>query len=1149
MLSMRAGRVVLAFVLLFVGLRAYGQTQFATITGRVTDSSDAAVSEAVVTLENSDTHAVQQSKTGAEGTYVFASVSPGHFKLTVEKQGFRKIQQPVEVSVAARLTIDFRLEPGEVSTTITVEASGEEVNTTSAEVGHVVSAEELRTLPLLTKNPYALIGLAAGAVDVAAGTGDIRGQGFAVNGQRTASINYLLDGTANNESFVTGPAALVPNDAVEQFKVQSNNMTAEFGRNALVTNVVTKSGTNTLHGSASEYYRGAALTANTFQNNATGTAKPNFVRNDFTGALGGPVIKDKTFFFAAVEGVRVRSSGVNFWWVPTQQFVDNAAPNMVAYINAGGGIPSSNSSRCITADGLTGGLALVNANTGAAIPGTTPLFCQTTTTAPVDAGGGLGSDTWNAIGKLDHSFTANTRLSFRYAYTNNQFPVGAGSDTPYAGFRTGASFSSANYGLSLTHTFSANLISESRVAFSRTDPELPFGQADPTIPCVQYGDLFGTPDGFPIVFPGYLPHLCNAQGVDSGGPQNTISAAGGFTMTRGKHTFKWGAYLASLRDNHVFGAFAEANGVISDPQNLLNGAIDTVLSVAIDPRGKVPGNLYDPAVDGPFGPPSFKRHYRYNESAFYGEDAIRLTRRLTVTLGLRWEYFGVLHSPQGEKTLDANFFLDAVGQSKAQNPSKTIYEQIRDGRFGRTGQFFNQDWNNFGPRVGLAWDISGNGRTAVRAGYGIFYDKNFGNALFNAIQNPPNYNVANVQGVVGAVDANQYALLTNLVGTGAVAIGGSARMLNKDMVTAYSQQWSASFEHEVVRNGLTASVTYVGTKGDKLYALNNLNQRGSCILAPAGSLATCNPAGGRTGRINQTGVTGLNRRGNEGFSRYHGVSFEARTRSLKGLTFKTSYTYSHSKDNSSSFFGDSPFDGAGGFGFRDPFHPALDYADSTNDIRHKFVLSYNWEIPIGKNLQGFAKQITAGWSFSGVYGAQSGGSFSVYDVAARNSQCGLSGTNYCYPLLTGSIPSMQQTPEAAPNTFTLYDLSGVFTGQAQFCTTDGPIGSAANFACTAHLYLENAQGLSPRNLFRLPGLWNYDAAISKRFTTPVERLGIEFRAEVFNLFNHSNLYANAASNDVAHATVQANRGLRPGVNAQGVLADRRGFQLGIRVTF
>jgi hypothetical protein len=1134
----------LMLVLLALICGAVAQTQFGTIYGRVTDPTGAVVPGAKVTLTNDATKTSQTVTASSEGAYTFASVQPGPYTLTAESSGFAKLSKKFTINVADRITQDLAMRAGGETDTVTVEASAERINTTSGDVSRVISGQEIQTLPLLTKNPYALIGIAPGAVDTATGNGDNRGQGFAVNGQRTGSINYLLDGAENNETFATGPAALIPNDAVQEFKVQSNNNSAEFGRNAIITNVVTRAGTNAFHGSASEFYRGGALTANTVQNKATGVEKPGYVRNDFTFSVGGPVIKDRTFFFASLEGLRVRSSGNAFFWVPTQEFVNNAAPNMAAYVTAVG-LPAS-SGTCYSAGQFAtdnGAAPLVNANTLAPIPVDTPLFCLTSVSGPIDAGGGTSQNTWNAVGRLDHRFTQNTQLNFRYAFTDNQIPDGGNSISPYTAFNTGATFRSENYAASLTHSFSSTLVSESRLAFSRTIPNQPLGQGDVSVPCLQFGNFTGTPDGNPIVFPGYLPAACAALALPSGGPQNTITAGTGFTWAKGRQTFKFGGYLSGLRDNHTFGAFANANGIIADPQNLLNGIVDAGFSVAFDPRGRVPGDFYDPAVDGPFAAPQFTRHYRYNEVAFYGEDAIRLTDRFTLTLGLRWEYFGVLHSPNAEKALDANFYLDQVGTPKAQNPSKTIFEQIRDGRFTRTSNFFNQDWNNFGPRIGFAWDVFGDAGTSIRGGYGIFYDKNFGNALFNAIQNPPNYNVAALTPPFGGsalVDVNQYVLLQNIVGPGAVPIGGSARMLDKDLVTAYSQQWNASIEHDLLKKGVIVSATYVGTKGDKLYSLNNLNQRGSCILAPAGALATCTPGGGRTGRLNQTGVTGLNRRGNEGFSRYHGVTFDLRTRSMYGLTLNSSYTYSQWKDNSSSFFGDSAYDNL--FGFRDPFNPALDYAASNNDIRHKYALAYNWEIPWAKSLTGVGKVILDGWAFSGVVQIQSGGTFSVFDAANFDSQCALSATNLCYPILSGSVPSRTQTLDpSGPNTYVVYDLTGVFTSQNAAC--------AGDLACTADLYLNHADTLSSRNLFRLPGFWNYDAALAKKFTIG-ERYGIELRAELFNLFNHSNLYVSTGTNDIAAGNVTGQYGVRQAVNlATGQTFDRRALQLGAKITF
>ena len=1149
---------------------AAAQTQYGTVSGRILDASGAAIPEAKITLIDAAKNAKQESKTGNDGLYVFANVAAGSYSIAVEKQGFKKADARFTVGVAERRSLDLTLEIGQVTETVTVTESTVEVNTTSGDLSRVITQQEVAGLPLLTLNPYNLVGLAAGAVETSRVLGNSRGStngiageggGVSLNGGRTSSISYLLDGSDNNNVFVTGPGQTVPLDAVQELKVQTNNMSSEFGRNPGVTNAVTKSGTNSLHGSAYEYYRGAALSTTPFDNNAKGIPKAAFVRNQFGASAGGPIWKDKTFFFGSFEGLRVRSSSGTNFFVPTTNFTSNATAAATNFVTAFGGLPKSDPNNCLTAatlwDDVEGnraangastynlpGNGFTNANTSALIPGSSNIFCRATVFGPTDAGGGLAQNTWLATGRIDHHFTQNTSLFGRYAFARQDNPPGANSLSPYQGFNTALTNRSQNVNLTLTHTFNARLFSESRVSYNRFDQEQPLGAAAKTTPCWNYANSFNTPTGEQIVFPGYIPNVCNAASLPSGGPQNVYQVYDGFTMSRGRHTIKFGGSYVHIRDNHTFGALSNALERTNSLQGFLNGTID-LIQVAIDPKGKVPGDVYSIATDGPFVQPGFTRHYQYHEFGFYGEDSFKITSRLTTTVGLRWEYFGVPHSPQAERQLDANFYFNSVGAV-----APNIYQAIRDGRFRRTNNFYQQDWHDWGPRVGFAYDVFGKGGTVVRGGYGIFYDRNFGNATFNAIQNPPNYAVITLSGAgFATIDPNQFNTLGG-IGGASLNIRSSGRMLDSKLRTAYSEQWNLTLEHDVLRKGIIASVSYVGTNGYQLYSLNNLNPIGSCLRAPAGTLATCVPdsvaSGARLSRLNQSGVTGINRRGNEGFSRYNGLSFEVRTRPISGtgLTLSGNYTYAHSIDNESSFFSaDSGFDGAfGTFGFRDPFNPGLDKASSSNDIRHHMTLSWNWQIPVGKNMSGWKGQVLGGWELNGIYFAQTGGAFTVYD-GSQNSTCNrFDVTNFCYPVLNGTIPKMTDTPNGTnQNSFVLYNIGSALQNQDAFCASNvNPL------ACTAQLNNLQPGKLSPRNLFRTPGIWNIDTGILKNFKLPWEGKKLQFRAEFFNLFNHSNLYAAAGTNQVTGATSQV-LAVR-GVTNDGHL-ERRNIQIALRLAF
>jgi len=1135
-----------AFICLCLCLSSLAQTQFGTVGGRVLDVGGAAVTNAKVTLTNTATNIKRGTETNSEGLFTLANVSAGNYEITIEKQSFRKIVQRITVEVAQRLDLDFSLQVGDLQDVVTVVGETQAINTTSGDLSRTVSEKEIIQLPLLTRNPYALVALAPGASDTGMVTGDTRGLGLAVAGQRTSSVNFMLDGGENNNTFDASVGQTVPLDAVQEFRVQSNNMTSEFGRNAIVTNVITKSGGNAIHGSAYEFYRGAGLSSTPFDDNANGSPKSNFVRNQFGGSVGGPIIKDKTFYFGSFEGLRVRSAGTARFFVPTQDFLNASSTDTKNFINAFGGLPAANDPTVfLTArqivEGIEGaasyeGNELINPATGAIIPADTRLFTRTALSAPIDAGGGDPQNTTLFTGRLDHRLSETTNLSGRFAFQDSNIFSGTVSLSPYQGFNTGQTTRNQNINMTMTHTFSPRLFSETRLIFNRINQLQPLGDAPATSPCWQY-DLFSqTPTGDIITFPGYVPDVCSFAGIPFGGPQNIYQIYEGVTLTKGRHTLKGGGQYLHLRDNRTFGAYQNAYFDTFSMQGMLNGQVDFILS-AIDPNGKVPGNTYNTTTDGAFRFPSFTRHFRYNELAFYGEDSIKLIPKFTLTLGLRYEYFGVLHSPENERSLDANLYLDAVNS----NANKTIFEQVRDARFRQTNQFYKRDMNDFAPRIGFAWDIFGKGKTVFRGGYGLFYDRNFGNAVFNAIQNPPNYaTISLLPPDFGPFPIRPNQFDTINAGGATLPISSSARMLDNNLQTAYSAQWNGTLEHEF--GGMIASFSYLGANGYKLYSLNNLNQLGSCLkLQGIDPSSPCVPGAGRASRLNQTGLTGMNRRGNEGLSRYNGLTAEIRSRRLgaTGLSLSGNYTWSHSIDNSSSFFGDSPFESLGGFGFRDPYNPALDRASSTNDIRHRGTISGTWEIPFARNYGGFSGKAFGGWSLTGIFVAQTGGAFTVYDNDA--GQCNNSGTNFCHGVIIGSVPARTGIADpVTPNSFTLYSgLENTFQTLSSFCGGD--------LACSARVTNLTPEILSPRNLFRTPGFWNFDMGLYKSFKLPREGMALQFRSEFFNLFNHSNLYVQPGTNfftGADNSSVFGSKGLPPGGGK-----DRRNIQLALRLSF
>jgi outer membrane receptor protein involved in Fe transport len=672
----------------------YGQVSSGSIQGTVKDSSGAVVSGATVTAVNADTQFTRTDATNTSGLFSFIALPIGQYKLTVQSKGFSTYSESIQVTVGSHLEREVSLSVGATATTVEVLGTDVAVvNTINQEVSSVVSSAEVAQLPTLTRNPYDLVATAGNAQqDSQAGYGDARGAGFALNGQRSASTSILLDGAENVDLFTAAVGQSVPLDSVQEFRVISNGMTAEYGRAAGgVVNVATKSGTNQFHGSAYEFNRVAKLASNTYYNAANDTAKAGFTRNQFGYSIGGPIKKNKLFFFNSTEWIRVRSSAPWTTAVPNPAFIAAANSNTQNFFSTYGNLRSDlKSTATVTVNdlynSLTDPISLVNSagpllkalNT--ASPGMA-AFNVVTYGLPSDAGGGLPQNTLMTVGRVDFNISDKTQLFGRYSYYNETDFAGTIVTSPYVGYETGQTNKDNNFLLSLTHSFTSNLLSNSRIVFTRLNgPVQPLGKAaiGPTL--YMSNAYTARVRGARVAFPGYSEYT-PGNSIPFGGPQNLIQAYQDLSWVHGKHTFRFGGQYIYTQDNRMFGAYEAAveslgSNYSKSYEGFLGGTLNT-FQAAVNPQGKFPCTYdstgveiktADCTVTLPVSAPSFSRSNLYNDLAFYGQDSWKVSSRLTLDLGLRWEYYGVQHNKN--QNLDSNFYYGT---------GSNIFDQLRSG--------------------------------------------------------------------------------------------------------------------------------------------------------------------------------------------------------------------------------------------------------------------------------------------------------------------------------------------------------------------------------------------------------------------------------------------------------------------------------------
>lgn len=1155
-------------LLVFTGT-AWAQTETGQISGTVTDASGAILVGAKVMAKSVNTGLTHETTTNSAGIYTIPSLRPDTYEVTINATGFQSVVQRVQVGVGSNNEVSVQLAVGTQAEVVEVTGSAESnvVNTENQTLSTTITEQEISELPTSpTRNPYALITISG---NVAEDNGSARGVGFSINGQRSASTNILLDGAENVDAFAANIGQTVPLDSVQEFSVLTNGFTAEYGRaSGGVVNLVTKSGTNSFHGSAYEYNRVSKLSANTEQNDATGTPKGLFTRNNFGFSLGGPVIKNKLFFFNDTEWIRVRSSASSQYTILDPGSIASLAPASQAYFTAFGKLASN--VKTISSEPCAAGL-------------TTPLTCDTVSFAvPSDAGGGNPQNTTMDVARIDYNFSSNTTLFGRYAsYKELDFP-GVINSSPYVGYNTGQTQYDQNYTVGLTHFFTPSLANTAKATFNRLHAVQPLSTG-PISPTLYTTGNVPTVNGVAMVFPGYN-ETAPGLGLPFGGPQNLYQFYDDMSLTIGKHQFKWGGQFIQLRDNRVFGAYENpveelGKTLAGGLNNLISGNI-YLFEGAVNPQGKFPC-VSDPASGNaivtpactltlPVGEPAFNRNYRYNDGAWYVQDSWKIIPRFTFNYGLRWEYYGVQHN--ANPSLDSNFVM---------GPGATIFDQIRNGQVELAqngGVFWKPRYGNFGPRVGFAWDIFGNGKTSLRGGYAISYERNFGNVTFNAIQNPPNYAVVSLISAAangGTGDVPSMPVFTNtagpLAGTGTKALPAvSQRAINQNLKSAYAPTWNLSVDHRLGKGVL--SVAYAGSNGLHLYDIANVNP------LTGGPTFLGDPATNKNTRLNfQYG--NMNFRSDGGYSHYDALNVRYGVTNFlnKGLNLIGNYSWSHSLDNLSSTFSDSNGATQSGFyqlGYLDAFNPGLNYGNSDFDTRHRLSLSATWDIPWMKSsTNAIARNVLGGWALGSIVSIRSGSPFSIYDCNnASQTACPLWASSV-------SIPRTGSSTSAGPNLFNYIALP--FTQQV-VAPAGGKPGTVTNNVndqgvsisdpnCTGldHVgctYTTNGSSYPLRNQFFGPGYWNTDMNFYKNFKL-TERFGLQFRGEFYNIFNHHNQYVTTENIDVsglspsctlvAPATtcdpggipaIQTQKGGPIGVSGQPN-DERRNIQFGLKLIF
>jgi hypothetical protein len=1070
------------------------------IQGSVTDPSGAAVPGSKVVVTNTLTGVSSEGVTQSDGTYVFAFLASGVYKVEVEAAGFRRaVLTDIPVQVTKVAIANVKLELGDITEVVMVRAPAQTVDTRTATVGDVLEGELVRNLPLSTRNFLSLTALQPGVSAPFVSPAEA-GRGIPqlyVTGQRGTANNFVLNGVdANNYSnnnFVNVP---VPNpDAVGEFRVSTSMYDATQGRSSGGNiNVVQRSGTSELHGSAFWFYRSDVLNANDFFFNRNQVAKPVLLQNQFGFAAGGPIPRLKeTFWFASYQGTRQKNgvaggvSGAQPVLPATRDVaslaaafgvsVDEIDPVAVAWLNR---------------PGPYGG-RLYPSGTGAPI-------------------GRIGSFSFSApqifnedqvSGTFDRELFHNNRFSGKFFFADmDQFnPIGGGVSLGQGQYNPQRNWHTA---VSDTHTLGPNLINEFHAGFTllRSVIAAVEGTKVTDIGMTRFNQntFAGTPR---VMISGLLTWGGANTNYDQASHNLSYTFGDTLSYTRGKHLIRAGLEIRRYHVN-TFNHFA-ARGFLdfSSFQNFLLGSPSrTFIGSGVTDRG-----------------------FRAWDPSGFLQDDVRLTRRLTLNLGLRYDFLGPSSDIRGRiGNFDPSLLSAATLATGGPGLRDGFIAPAELPGFGTPGvrpsTLLTQDKNNWAPRIGLAYDVLGNGRLAVRAGYGIYYIRTSNQTLLQGITAVPFFQLSSITGspVGTRMLANPFPTLPTpdqfprlpvfptfqgFDNTGMPRFDAPLLALNpieRTMHTPYAQHWNLTVQHEFVK-GWVAEVGYLGSRGVKLLAGRLVN---NALLVnadhPGRGGLTANSSRNIDARVPVPGfsASGLNMTTSSGESWYNALVLSVRHPFARGLNFKADYTFSKSLDNNSG-------GGAVDLGYANgnQLVPQVNKGRSAFDRTHRLVFTYLWEVP--GPAQGWLKHALGGWSLIGVTVFQSGNPFDVVTNAIGNLAGSTSRANVtCFgPSTVSGSPSSHvddfiRPCFAAPPVLPAGTIVGPMSPEQGPGTQFFPIGGFGTGVNTGSLF-----GNFGRNVLDAPFQQRFDLALTKKVA--VHFLGevgnLEFRTEVFKLFN------------------------------------------------